>query len=178
VVGSLSARGVVYSNPPKNSTKWPSFDDEGLAEVSREVGRDLSIHDDFNVLLQRASTRENPAEFGIIYISGCVVSIHKRSQTGSYRRVTESVKFAQFMRLCQTLRNGLQPYFAALAEALEGLLDVDPDQWFALLAKTSGTVKDIGNCFREREVVLPDSMVRCGKMRSKTKRERLESLTT
>jgi hypothetical protein len=26
---------------PKNSTKGPSFDDEGLAEVSREVGRDL-----------------------------------------------------------------------------------------------------------------------------------------
>jgi hypothetical protein len=92
--------------------------------------------------------------------------------------VTESAEFNQFMHLCQTLQGWLQLDFVELAEALQDLLDVDPDRRFAVLTKINGTVKDICNYFRERQIALLDSMVRCGELNSRTKRARLQSLTT
>jgi hypothetical protein len=122
--------------------------------------------------------REELTGFGIVYISARFAAIHRRRHTGSWRRVTESGESNQFAHLYQTIRDGLQPDFAALVEALEDRLDIDPDRRFAVLMKINGTVKDICNYFREKAVALPGSTVRYGGLTSRSKRVRLESLTT
>jgi hypothetical protein len=113
-----------------------------------------------------------------MYISARFAVIHGRRQTSSWRRVTESGKSDQFTHLYQTFRDELQPDFAALVEALEDRLDIDPDRRFAVSTKMSGTVKDICNYFREKAVALPGSTVRYCELTPRTKRVRLESLTT
>jgi hypothetical protein len=174
----LSAKDVVPSNVTEALNHVTVF--SMMRKWHSRVGkadRAVSVQDDFNVLLQLASAREKLAGFGIMYISGCIASIHRRKKTDNWLRVMESDEFGQFMQVCQTLRDGLQPDCALLAEALEDFLDVDPNSRFAVLTKMNGTVKDICNYFRERELTLPGSMVKCGELTSRTKRARLQSLT-